>query len=76
MAAAMGIGIGLLLLGNTGYRPNMEQDEATVMMLRVLYALVPRLCNVLAIAIIYFYPISEKKHARIPAQIRKRSAPE
>ncbi|MGM0654882.1 MAG: MFS transporter [Thermodesulfobacteriota bacterium] len=69
LSAALGIGIGLLLLGNAGYSPNMVQNEFTVMMLRVLYALVPCLCNILAILIICFYPITEKKHAQIRSEI-------
>jgi GPH family glycoside/pentoside/hexuronide:cation symporter len=69
LAAAMGIGIGLLLLGRTGYSPNVEQTGSTVFMLRVLYALVPCLCNVLSIAIISFYPITEQAHAAIRSKI-------
>ena len=65
LSAALGIGIGLLVLGNTGYTPNMAQGEDTVFMLRVLYALVPCLCNILAIIIICFYPITEQRHAQI-----------
>lgn len=74
LSAALGIGIGLLLLGNAGYSPNMAQEDSTVMMLRVLYALVPCLCNIIAILIICFYPITEKKHAQIRKEIEK--APE
>lgn len=70
-SAALGIGMGLFLLGNTGYSPNVEQSESTVMMLRVLYALVPCLCNVLSIAIMGFYPISEQKHAQIRREIER-----
>ena len=69
LSAALGIGIGLLLLGNAGYSPNMAQEDSTVMMLRVLYALVPCLCNIIAILIICFYPITEKKHAQIRKEI-------
>ncbi len=65
LSAALGVGIGLLLLGKSGYSPSIEQGASTVMMLRVLYALVPCLCNILAIVIISFYPISEQKHAQI-----------
>lgn len=72
LSAALGIGIGLLLLGSTGYSPNVEQTPSTVFMLRVLYALVPCLCNVVSIAIISFYPISEEKHARIQTEIARR----
>lgn len=69
MAAAFGIGIGLLLLGSTGYQPNVEQGKETADMLRLLYALVPSICNGLSILIIFFYPITEKYHAKIRKQI-------
>jgi GPH family glycoside/pentoside/hexuronide:cation symporter len=75
LAAALGIGIGLLLLGRTGYSPNVEQTAPTVFMLKALYALVPCLCNVVSIAIISFYPISEKEHARIRNEIEGREPP-
>lgn len=71
MAAALGVGIGLYLLGQAGYQPNVVQDASTVQMLKILYALVPCACNVLAIVIVSFYPISEKQHARIQEQIEK-----
>ena len=70
-SAALGIGIGLFLLGNAGYSPNVEQSETTVFMLRILYALVPCLCNVLSIVIMSFYPISEQKHAQIRRKIER-----
>lgn len=69
MAAAFGIGIGLLLLGSTGYQPNVEQGKETADMLRVLYALVPSICNGLSVLIIFFYPITEKYHAQIRKEI-------
>ena len=72
MAAAFGIGIGLLLLGNTGYTPNIPQGKETADMLRILYALVPCLCNTVAILIISFYPITEKYHAQIRDEIKKK----
>ncbi|MCF8088407.1 MAG: MFS transporter [Desulfotignum sp.] len=61
------------LLGRTGYRPNAAQTASTVLTLKVLYALVPCLCNVLSIAFIRFYPISEKEHARIRSEIEQGS---
>ena len=72
-AAALGVGVGLLLLGHSGYNPNIEQNESTIMVLRVLYALVPCLFNVLSIIIISFYPISEQAHARILRQIESQA---
>ncbi len=70
-SVAFGIGIGLLLLGNAGYRPNIAQSKETVDLLRILYALVPCLCNALSILIICFYPITEKYHSTIRNEIEK-----
>ena len=50
-AAALGIGIALPLLGLAGYVPNEEQSDQVVLALRGLYALVPCVCNMVAIAI-------------------------
>ena len=48
-AAAVGIGAGLSVLVMAGYTPNAEQPAEVLMTLRVLYALVPSLFNVMAI---------------------------
>ena len=64
-AAAVGIGAGLSVLGMAGYTPNAEQPAAVQMTLRVLYALVPSLCNIVAIVIAFAYPISSRMHADI-----------
>jgi GPH family glycoside/pentoside/hexuronide:cation symporter len=73
-AAAVGIGAGLAMLGMAGYRPNAEQPAAVQMTLRVLYALVPSLCNVVAIVIALAYPISSRIHADIRRAIAQRQA--
>lgn len=73
-AAAAGIGIGLTVLGMAGYTPNTEQPPAVVMTLRVLYALVPSLCNLVAIAIAFAYPISSRIHVDIRNAIARRQA--
>lgn len=72
MAAALGIGIGLFLLGFSGYTPNVQQNESVVFMLRILYALVPSLCNLAGILIALTYPLDEIKHSRILAAIEQR----
>ena len=73
-AAAVGIGTGLAMLGMAGYTPNAEQPAAVQMTLRVLYALVPSLCNVVAIIIACAYPISGRMHAEIRKAIVQRQA--
>ena len=73
-AAAVGIGAGLSILGMAGYTPNAEQPAAVQMTLRVLYALVPSLCNIVAIIIACAYPISGRMHADIRKAIVQRQA--
>jgi GPH family glycoside/pentoside/hexuronide:cation symporter len=72
--AAVGIGAGLSILGLAGYTPNAEQPAAVQMTLRVLYALVPSLCNIAAIAIAFAYPISSRLHGEIRKAIEQRRA--
>ena len=71
MAAALGVGVGLWLLGAAGYTPNSAQGPEVITMLRVLYALVPCLCNAIAIIITCFFPITEKRHQAIREAILK-----
>lgn len=65
LAAATGVGLALWLLGRSGYVPNVPQSEEVRWMLRVLYALVPCCCNVLAFIIASRYPIDRSAHAAI-----------
>ncbi len=73
-AAAVGIGAGLSILGLAGYTPNVQQSAEVQMTLRVLYALVPSLCNLVAIAIACAYPISNQVHDQIRDAISNRRA--
>ena len=65
LAAAVGIGAGLAILGMAGYTPNTEQSEEVLLALRVLYALVPSVCNLLGVLIALAYPISDSIHGEI-----------
>jgi GPH family glycoside/pentoside/hexuronide:cation symporter len=74
--SALGMGIGLSVLGLVGYTPNTEQEPIVVDTLRVLYALVPSACNAIALVIALRYPISPAAHRSILEAIRRRSAGE
>ncbi len=65
IAAALGIGVGLAVLGKAGYRPNLPQNADVVMVLRILYALVPCLCNLAAIVVLIPFPLSKAMHDEI-----------
>jgi GPH family glycoside/pentoside/hexuronide:cation symporter len=65
LAAALGVGISLSILGLAGYEPNIEQTPRVVFTLRVLYALVPCICNAIAFVVLLRYPISKVLHQNI-----------
>jgi GPH family glycoside/pentoside/hexuronide:cation symporter len=72
LAAAVGIGVGLAVLGMSGYVPNTDQTDSVRLALRVLYALIPSLCNLAGLVIALAYPISDKIHHQIRTEIAKR----
>lgn len=65
LAAALGVGVGLSVLGVSGYEPNIPQPEGVRFTLRVLYALVPSLFNLIAFFIGLYYPINGDLHEKI-----------
>jgi GPH family glycoside/pentoside/hexuronide:cation symporter len=74
LAAALGIGAGLSILGMAGYTPNAAQSPTVLTALRTLYALVPSVLNLAGLTIALAYPISDDIHTRIKQSIeRKRS---
>jgi glycoside/pentoside/hexuronide:cation symporter, GPH family len=72
LAGALGVGAALAALGVVGYVPNGEQSPQVVTTLRVLYALVPSLCNVAGMAMALSYPIDEARHREILEAIAAR----
>jgi GPH family glycoside/pentoside/hexuronide:cation symporter len=72
LTAALGVGIGLTVLGMVGYQSGAPQPPEVVHALKVLYALVPSLCNVAAFAVALAFPISQQAHERIRAGIALR----
>lgn len=72
LAAALGVGLALVILGGSGYQPRMPQTPEAILSLRVLYALVPSMMSLLAMAIALAYPIDRAMHARILEAIAAR----
>jgi GPH family glycoside/pentoside/hexuronide:cation symporter len=73
-AAAIGVGAGLSILGLAGYTPNVAQTAQVQLTLRILYALVPSVCNILAFTIVLAYPINSRVHRQIRAAVAERKA--
>jgi GPH family glycoside/pentoside/hexuronide:cation symporter len=63
--------IPLAVLQTLGYEPNIEQSETVKLAIRVMLALAPAACALLAFAVACFYPISETVHRRIWAGIER-----
>ena len=76
LAAAVGIGIGLAVLGMAGYTPNAEQTQKVQFVLRMLYAFIPSLFNLLGLVVALAYPISDQVHGKIRLAIEKKRAGE
>jgi GPH family glycoside/pentoside/hexuronide:cation symporter len=74
LAAALGVGAALSILGVAGYEPKTVQPDSVVWTLRTLYALIPSVCNVAALVIAFFYPISSTIHAEIRRSVAERHA--
>jgi GPH family glycoside/pentoside/hexuronide:cation symporter len=72
LAAAIGVGVGLSILGWAGYTPNEQQSEQVVFTLRLLYAGIPSLFNLIAFVIALAYPINSDLHGRIRDAVEKR----
>jgi GPH family glycoside/pentoside/hexuronide:cation symporter len=72
LAAAVGVGAGLSILGMVGYTPNVEQTAQVQFTLRTLYALVPSVCNMIAFFIALAYPITSSMHREIRSAIAQR----
>lgn len=64
-SAAIGVGAGLTILGMAGYVPGGSQSPEVIQTLKVLYAIVPSVCNAIAFAIALAFPISRQAHERI-----------
>lgn len=84
-SAAAGVGLGLFVLGLTGYTEaeavtncvavvKVSQPESAVFGLRVLYALVPAGLSLLGLALAWRYPISETVHSDIRQAIADKDA--
>jgi GPH family glycoside/pentoside/hexuronide:cation symporter len=59
-------------MGKAGYEPNVDQPENVLLTLRILYALVPCLCNIAALAVALAYPLDAAAHQAIRDGVARR----
>ena len=63
--------IPLAVLASIGYEPNVEQSDGVKLAIRSIFALAPAVTGLLALAMAWFYPITEDVHRRILGAIEQ-----
>ena len=76
LGRGFGVFLAFPILGAVGYVPNAAQPEAVVLTLKILYALVPSLFNLLGLWVAWHYPIDKAAHEKILEAVRARRAGE
>jgi glycoside/pentoside/hexuronide:cation symporter, GPH family len=74
LAAAAGVGVALPLLDLAGYVPGGAQPARAIVALKLLYVVVPCLCNLAAVLLLARYPIDRAARAAIEAARAARAA--
>ena len=69
---AIGAYVALTLMAQVGFQPNQAQSVDSLNGLILLFSVIPAAFGVLAIIIISFYPISDKRIAEIGAELEQR----
>lgn len=72
-AIGLAIFVGMQGLERIGYRPNVEQTPEVILGIKVLYCLVPAVCQVVALLVFRRFPITPAVYADIRAQLDARN---
>ncbi len=71
---AAGMFIALQVLNLTGYNPQLEPSAAGLWMIRLEYAVIPTFFFLLASFLVWNYPLTSDRHARLLAALERREA--
>ncbi len=69
---AAGMFIALQVLNLTGYNPQLEPSAAGLWMIRLEYAVIPTFFFLLASVLVWNYPLTSDRHARLLAALGRR----
>jgi len=73
---AIGMFIALQVLNLTGYDPQVNPTEAGLWMIRLEYAVIPTFFFLLATCLVWNYPVTNERHAKLVASLARREARE
>ena len=71
---AIGMFIALQILNLTGYDPSQPANEAGLWMIRLEYAVIPTFFFLLASWLVWNYPVTNERHAKLIAALERRAA--
>ena len=69
-AAALVVGVSLKLLDMVGFVPDMYNDGAALVVLAALFGVCPIVFKLLALALIWRYPLTAARQAALRAEIQ------
>ena len=73
---AVGMFIALQVLNLTGFDPTAATNEAGLWMIRIEYAVIPTFFFILASYLVWNYPVTNERHARLIQALERREARE
>ena len=68
-ALAIGGGLALIILGTVGFQTNAVNDDAALTTLALLYALAPAVLKVIAVAMMWNFPLDRNRQAGLRSRI-------
>ena len=68
-ALAIGGGLALIILGTVGFQTNAVNDDAALRTLALLYALAPAVLKVIAVAMMWNFPLDRNRQAGLRSRI-------
>jgi GPH family glycoside/pentoside/hexuronide:cation symporter len=74
LTAALAITISGWVLQLGGYVPNIEQSSRTLLAIRLFFGPVPSLFLLIALPLLFFYPITRASHAQVLRRLAERKA--
>lgn len=69
---AFGAFVALNLMSQVGFEPNVDQSSESIRGLLLLFSLIPAAMGVVSMAILFFYPLHDKRVAQISADLELR----
>jgi Na+/melibiose symporter-like transporter len=70
---ALGQGLSLNLLALVEFNPAGDSSASAILWLRVFYCLAPTLLFLIALALVWRYPLTARRHAKLRASLARRS---